>query len=220
VRVREQLVAAASQLYAAGGEAAVSFASVAGRTGLRKATVFHYFPNKDALTMSVFQALGERLEAVALGWFDAPPASFTARLDRLLSSLVDFYGADPLNARILCHGLLATERFRATPATAEAVPPIFAHFIRRFTDFLAGGATAGEFYDDRPAGVMMAIGGVILFESMLPARARGYDPHRSGPVALAERKKEIIAFVRRAVVRPRTRLVQHARAMSTRRTRR
>ena len=57
---------------------------VAERTGLTKATVFHYFPNKDALLRAVFEAFGERLERAAENWFDPPPASHAARLERLV----------------------------------------------------------------------------------------------------------------------------------------
>jgi AcrR family transcriptional regulator len=89
-----------------------AFATVAARTGLTKPTVFHYFPNKNALLGAVFDALGERLQGAAENWFDPPPASYTERLEQLIGALVEFYGRDPLNARILCHGLLEAERWR------------------------------------------------------------------------------------------------------------
>jgi AcrR family transcriptional regulator len=108
VLLRARLVDEASELYAAGGYARISFATVAERSGLTKATVFHYFPNKEALLRAVFEAFGERLERAAENWFDPPPHSHAARLERLVASLVDFYGRDPLHARILCHGLLET----------------------------------------------------------------------------------------------------------------
>jgi hypothetical protein len=119
-QLRARLIDEASRLYAAGGASGLSFATVAARAGLTKPTVFHYFPNKAALLRAVFDALGERLQGAAENWFDAPPASYAARLDQLIAALVDFYGRDPLNARILCHGLLEVERL--APASGTATP--------------------------------------------------------------------------------------------------
>jgi AcrR family transcriptional regulator len=209
-RLRERLVAAAGELYASGGYAGISFGALAERTGLRKATLFHYFPNKEALAWAVFNALGERLEAAALNWFDAPPQSCAARLDRLVASLVDFYGADPINARILCHGLMETEQLRDSRVAGMDAPPIFDHFVRRFIAFLEEGIAAGEFHPDRALGTVMAIGGVILFECMLPERGRQLVAARGQPVSHEARKEEIIRFIRRAVVRPQTRLAKQA----------
>ncbi|MEW6270391.1 MAG: amidohydrolase family protein [Thermodesulfobacteriota bacterium] len=127
-QARARLVATASEIYAEGGDAGLSYAVLAERSGLTKPTLFHYFPTKETLLYAVFQALGERLEAAAEGWFDAPPASFAARLERLVGALVDFYGADPINARILCRGLLETGRAGAT--TGADAPPVFGHFVR------------------------------------------------------------------------------------------
>ena len=42
--VRARIIAEASRLYAAGGYAGLSFGPLAQRTGVTKATVFHYFP--------------------------------------------------------------------------------------------------------------------------------------------------------------------------------
>jgi len=201
--LRARLVDEASQLYAAGGYARISFATVAERAGLTKATVFHYFPNKEALVRAVFEAFGERLERAAENWFDPPPRSHAARLERLVGSLVDFYGRDPLHARILCHGLLETGGRRAV---GNGSPPVFDHFVRRFADFVAGGVAAREFYPERPLATIMAIGGIILFEFMLPDQGRRYRSAAAGGVSLAERGREMAAVINRAVVRPGVRL--------------
>ena len=212
--VRARLVTEASRLYAAGGYAGLSFGTLAARVGITKASVFHYFPTKDALAVAVFDALGQRLEGRAHAWFDAPPASYAARLERALAGLVEFYGADPVNAQLVCHGLLEVERLvssaaagteslerlvSSTTAGAESLS-VFAQFVRAFVAFLDGGIAAGEFHDDRPLGTIVSIGGVVLLECMLPGEAR----RRYGGAALSleARAREVIAFVRRAVVRP------------------
>ncbi len=207
-QLRSRLIEEASRLYAAGGYSGISFATVAERTGLTKATVFHYFHNKEALLRSVFDAMGERLERAAEGWFDPPPASHAGRLERLVESLVDFYGRDPLNARILCHGLLEAEHLAAASFIATPMPPVFDRFVRRFVAFIADGVAAGEFYPDRPLATIMAIGGIILFEFMLPDRGRQFR----AAISLEERTREMAAVINRAIVRPGVRLQRSGRA--------
>lgn len=198
--VRARLVAEASRLYAAGGYAGLSFGTLAARVGITKPTVFHYFPTKDALAVAVFDALGQRLEGRARDWFDAPPASHATRLERALRGLVDFYGADPVNAQLVCHGLLEVERLRTRPAASLGV---FAEFVREFETFLDAGIAAGEFHPDRALGTIVSIGGVVLFECMLPADAR--RRYRGRDATVRDRADEVVTFVRRAVVRPRER---------------
>jgi AcrR family transcriptional regulator len=210
-RLRARLVDEASLLYAAGGYARISFSTVAERTGLTKATVFHYFPNKEALLRAVFESFGERLERAAENWFDPPPPSHVARLERLVESLVEFYGRDPLNARILCHGLLEAERLGPWSAVSALTPPVFDHFVRRFVAFVAAGVAAGEFYPDRPMAIIMAIGGIVLFEFMLPQQGQQYRAGAAGAVSLTERGREMATVINRAVVRPGVRLRRRRR---------
>ena len=176
------------------------------RAGLTKATVFHYFPNKEAVLAAVFDAFGQRLELAAQNWFEPPPASHAARLEHLVTSLVDFYGRDPLNARILCHGLLETQLAPWGGRGNGGAPPVFDRFVGRFTDFVASGMAAGEFYPGRPIAAIMAIGGIILFEFMLPDRGREYRAGTGGRINVAERGREMAAVINRAVVRPGVRL--------------
>jgi TetR/AcrR family transcriptional regulator len=212
-RLRQRLIAEASALYAEGGYAGVNLSTVAERAGLTKATVFHYFDNKEALVYAVFIALGERLEQGASNWFDATPKSHATRLERLIDSLVDFYGADPLNARILCQALLERGRLAPQPNAEGELPPVFAHFVARFVEFVESGIRAGEFYPDRPIALIMAIGGIILFEFMLPEHAR----RLSGSVPLVERKREMSTVIARAIVRPTTRMSRRGKASGRRR---
>jgi AcrR family transcriptional regulator len=201
--VRARIVDEATRGYAAGGYAGLSFGTVASGVGIKKATLFHYFPTKDALGDAVFDALGARLEGRAREWFGPPPASYAARLERALRGLVEFYGADPVNAQLVCQGLLEVERPVGTTAARAESMSVFAEFVREFATFLEDGIAAGEFHRARVLGTIMAIGGVVLFECMLPAEAR----RRYGDApTLDDRAREVIAFVRRAVVKPVRRL--------------
>jgi AcrR family transcriptional regulator len=193
--LRDALVAAATRQYAQGGRGGISFGALAAAVGLHKATVFHYFATKDAVVGAVFASFGAELAAYRQTWFAPPPASFAARLERAVGELVDFYDADPLRARVICHGLLEVDG-RARPGGRS--DSALAAFVTEFMTFLGAGMDAGAFHRADPAGLMMTIGGMILFEVMLPPDARRLYGRRSSPAA---RRREIVALVRRAVVR-------------------
>ena len=192
VALRQALVAAATRQYAAGGRAGISFSALAQAVGLHKATVFHYFATKDEVVRAVFAALGTDLAARRQAWFAPPPASYAARLERAVGELVDFYERDPLRARVICHGLLEVQA-----VAAGGGEPSLAAFVGEFVEFLQAGMAAGELQPADPAGLMMTIGGLILFEVMLPPEAR--RTYGRGARATT-RRDEVVAFVRRAVV--------------------
>ncbi|MDX2167814.1 MAG: TetR/AcrR family transcriptional regulator, partial [Deltaproteobacteria bacterium] len=211
-QLRVRLIEEASRLYAEGGSVGLSFAVVAARAGLTKATVFHYFPNKAALLRAVFEAFGARLERAAEGWFAPRGGSHAARLDRLVEGLVAFYGREPLNARMLGHALLEVAQRAPWYAGTDLAPlRSFDRFVQHFSAFIAAGVAAGEFYPDRPMATIMTIGGIILFEFMLPDQGRAFRGGASGDISLAARTAEMRAVIARAVVRPRTRLDRRRR---------
>jgi AcrR family transcriptional regulator len=211
-QLRVRLIEEASRLYAEGGAAGLSFAVVAARAGLTKATVFHYFPNKTMLLRGVFDAFGERLERAAENWFKPTAGTHAARLDRLVDALVAFYGREPLHARMLCHALLEVDQ-GAPWHTSTGIEPLrrFTRFVQHFTGFITAGIAAGEFYPDRPMATMMTIGGIILFEFMLPDQGRAFRAGVFGETSLAARTAEMRAAIARAVVRPQTRLERRRR---------
>lgn len=204
-QLRERLLEEASRLYAEGGYAGLSYGPLATHAGLRKATLFHYFPNKDALLFAIFERFALRLEAATAGWFEPSSKSFAERLDHVVGALIDFWGADPLHAKILCHGLLEAERIRPARIGEPGSAPVFGSFVARFVGFVGDGVAAGEFHEARPFAVVMAIGGIVLFECMQPDAVRG---RYAGRVSRGTRRAEMIALIRRAVVRPASRLRQ------------
>jgi hypothetical protein len=59
--------------------------------------------------------------------------------------------------------------------------------------------------------MIMAIGGIVLFEFMLPDQGSQYRAGAAGHLTLAQRGAEMAALVNRAVVRPGTRLRRGSR---------
>ena len=74
-----------SQLYAEGGSRALTFGAVAQQCGLTKATVFHYFPNKQALLGAVADRVLQPVDDVAGSWRDRVTGTCARLRDALLS---------------------------------------------------------------------------------------------------------------------------------------
>jgi TetR/AcrR family transcriptional regulator len=97
---RARLLAAATALFAERGYAGTSLQAVADACGLRKPSLLHHFPSKDALRDGVLDSLLTR-------WKDVLPRLLVAattgeeRFDAVLGEGVRFFNADPARARLL-----------------------------------------------------------------------------------------------------------------------
>jgi TetR/AcrR family transcriptional repressor of nem operon len=60
VEAREKILQTAFELFARGGFESVSMERVAGRAGLKKANLFHYYPTKEALGVAVMKEASRR----------------------------------------------------------------------------------------------------------------------------------------------------------------
>ena len=70
---REDLLTAATEIAAASGIGALTFASVAAALGISDRTVVYYFPTKADLITAAVSALGERLQATLANAFGDDP---------------------------------------------------------------------------------------------------------------------------------------------------
>lgn len=105
---RERIVAAALDLLAGGGSAAVTLRTVAARVGLHNSSLFHHFAAKreivGAVQARVNDGLRRRLEPLAA---DDPPT--LDGLIAVLQELSDHYAAHPAEARCALRLLLDPE---------------------------------------------------------------------------------------------------------------
>ncbi|MBZ0271988.1 TetR/AcrR family transcriptional regulator [bacterium] len=103
--MRTQILRSATRLFAARGFEATSLAAIADDVGIRKQSVLHHFPSKDALRHEV-------LEAHFARWKDLVPNMLAAAsskqegFDAALSELIRFYREDPARARLMSRELL------------------------------------------------------------------------------------------------------------------
>lgn len=103
--VRDQILAAATRLFAARGFDATSLQDIADAVGMRKPSLLYHFPSKAALRLGV-------LEKMASHWSDTLPRLLKAatsghgQFDAVVKEMVAFFTADPDRARLVIRELL------------------------------------------------------------------------------------------------------------------
>jgi len=90
----------ATRLFAEKGYDGLTMEELATRVGLRKASLFHHFPTKDALYQHVLESLIETVAAAVLDGL-AGQGPHLERLDSLSDALTVALGAHPHAARLL-----------------------------------------------------------------------------------------------------------------------
>jgi TetR/AcrR family transcriptional regulator len=101
----EQIVAAATHLFAARGVNATSLQEVADAVGIRKQSLLYHFPSKEELRQRVLDQLLSR-------WSDVLPrllmaaSSGEGQFDAVIAETVGFFAAEPDRARLLLREVL------------------------------------------------------------------------------------------------------------------
>lgn len=148
-----EIVAAARELFRAQGYAGASMQDLADRVGLKKASLYSRFSDKEALVVAVLQlTLEETLAAVdtAAGW--------RAEYEAILRSMADaLMGGGRCVAFHLAYGVSA-----ATPRASEAVRSFFTTCRRRLAETLSA-VVAIEEADRMAADALAGIEGATLW---------------------------------------------------------
>jgi len=97
---RDEILDAATRLFAERGYEGVSVHDVAERVGIGKASLFHHFATKDVLYEAVLDRMVVGLQE-PLAAIYASSGSFAERLDVLTATLTRALGAQPYAARLL-----------------------------------------------------------------------------------------------------------------------
>src|SRR5438552_7301016 len=129
----DAIVAAACEVAAEGGMAAVQIAPVAERAGIAAGTVYRYFPSKTELVAALVAELAEREIGALAGAAAAAPGPLSA-----LAAAVTTFAARALARRRLAFALIAEpvepEIDRARAAYRQKLTGEFAGLIRRALD--------------------------------------------------------------------------------------
>lgn len=167
---RNRIVSAAAELFRTRPFQAVQMDEVAARAGMGKATVYRYFPSKEALFLAIasdaLERLDERLAAAAA-------AADTGPIDRLramLVTLVDVFAGQISSLRLLTAEQVAMEtRWRHLYREHRG------RIVERLRETLVAGMAAGQFrrldVDAVPALMIgMIRGGLMAAPQVEPER--------------------------------------------------
>jgi AcrR family transcriptional regulator len=183
----DAILAAARDLAAEGGMAAVQIAPVAARAGVAAGTVYRYFPSKTALVAALVAALSE-LELVTLeGAANAAPGPLSA-----LAAAITTFAARSLERRRLAFALITEpvepDVDQARAAYRRALVGAFERFIRK--------AVAGAHLPEQDAALAASALVGALVEGLIGplAPAAGGDPGKA-----RERVQMLTLFALRAL---------------------
>jgi len=193
---KEEIVAEATRMFAERGYEGTSMGDLATSVGLRKASLFHHFPSKDALYTTVLAQLIDTISK-ALAQAVMSPGTFAERLDALMIALTTALGEHPHAARILIR-----EVMDAGAAMHAGLGDTLDQLLQLALTFTREGQNRGEFVGDcDPVHLLLSVVGMHFMPFVmgdLASRLAGTDLF--GPEFVAQRKKAIATQVRMLVV--------------------
>jgi TetR/AcrR family transcriptional regulator len=194
---RNNLIAIARAAFAEGGFAATSLSQIAERAGLRKASLYHHFPTKDALYLAVLDEVVQDLRAL-VEQAGQRQGGFAARLDRLGVLVTDYLAGHLSMAQLLVRELIGGEGYLAGPGRQQVQATLEA-----ITAFLEAGMQAGEFRRQDPTQLALSIVGLHLFYfAAAPVACAFLRADACSPALVRARKAAIRAQVRALCLGP------------------
>lgn len=185
-------MAIASAVFAEAGYAGASLNEIARRADLRKASLFHHFPSKEALYREILaelvRDLGRLVEEANL-----LSGSFFDRLDRLGEMVIDYLGVRRDAARLLLREVIDQGPFMAGQGAT-----IVRSALDLIAAFLQSGMDEGVVADQDPRQLTLSIAGLHLVYFLaydVSSDFTGKDIFTTA--ALQERKSEVLGQVRR-----------------------
>jgi AcrR family transcriptional regulator len=160
---RERVAAVAAPLFAERGFSGVSMRDIAEAVGMRAASLYNHYPDKEALYLAALeQVFGRRVVLVE----DALRATGTPaqRLKSLVAALVQATAGDPVAARLLQRELLDGDMKRFEQLVGNIFARPFAHMTALLGELAPGGNGA-----QTAAYLISVIHGYCVFAPILPA---------------------------------------------------
>lgn len=211
---REKILEVGEALFARSGFAGVGMREVAHDVGLSKSALFHHFGSKVELYSEVLHRALSRLEA-RVGPAFRSDAAAPEQLDAVIDGLIDFLAEDPATPRLAMRAIFESDPFlgdhtlRHEPGRVphldrdlEPFELLLVDLIGRMQMLLERGIEAGDFREVSVPDTLQTLIGMTVYH---------FASGDFGEALLAEslfstkavrrRKREVKAFVRRAIVR-------------------
>ena len=140
VDMSEQILKAATRLFAVNGFAATSIQAVADRVGIRKQSLLYHFSSKEKLRIAV-------IEAIFSHWKEVVPAALVqattgvGRLESALRVFIDFFVEDKARAQLVIREIMDRPRDMEIMLKDHLSP-----WIGLVTQYIRKGQRRGEVY--------------------------------------------------------------------------
>ena len=191
-KTRNAILEAAEELFAERGFEGTRLEDIAGRVGIRRASIVYYFRDKrelyGAVIESVLLGLRDAIERAIAG--DLSPAD---KIEAAISAWVDYVGARPTTAQFILRESADANAERGFLHRAQPV----AELVRR--EFLFNPEVQGAgFANIDPIHLASTIAGsTVFFVSAVPALLPHYELQPTRHDQLEEHKRELLGVVRR-----------------------
>jgi AcrR family transcriptional regulator len=189
---RDALLRGAQQEFAEHGFLATKLSAIAQRAGIRKSTIFHYFPTKEALYEdAVTSRLGELATAIEAAAAAPSTESATLRIDAIVSVLAFAFAREKAMGRLVLRAMLEESVVRNQSQQAPA-----RRIVRTLAAAIRVGVEAGHIASCAPTQEAISIVCVVCARSaaMTPV-SRTHEADGTGAPADADIDEPVLIGV-------------------------